>query len=661
MRIALACHNFPPEFQGGTERVVEALAKALVALGHEVVVIAGSERPHRGQDVEVEARGGIVVLRIPRHREESYGLDLRRARVLMVFENLLIEHRIEVLHVHHWSTLSVRLVRSARALGIAAVVTLHDMWTTCGRFFRRPPPGITCPVGAGRTECVPCGAIDVEVAHASVKKGIAMRDGELRQELAAAQVITAPSRACADAIAAHLPWSGSIQVIPHGLLEPVTGTRMPRREGAPFRVGTFGNLVREKGVRVLMEAMAGIPGAELHLHGPCLDPGFAEELERLAARTSVPTVFHGPYVATGRHPAEELDLAVFPSLCQETYGLVVEEALARRVPVIVSDLGALRDHIGRGGLVVEHGSVPALHEALTSIVGSPLRHAELISGIPREFATMATAARSYERIYQAGTKLAAEPARGRDRSLAHVFPPLLPKEHLVPPVLVLAAHPDDEVIACGGMLAWHAQAGHAVTVVHVTDGAKGDPAGRYADIREVRRREGREALARLGITDARSLGFVDGEVPEAVSLLGERLQELFAVLAPRTLYSFFATESHRDHRAVALATVLAAHALPAECRVLLFGVNQVVSGGTMFDVSAFMERKQHALAAFASQLAYNDFKTKILHRDHAATVNVEDKAVTHAEIFADVRPQDLVVAHGVADALAAFMAGGSRS
>ncbi len=61
----------------------------------------------------------------------------------------------------------------------------------------------------------------------------------------------------------------------------------------------------------------------------------------------------------------------------------------------------------------------------------------------------------------------------------------------------------------------------------------------------------------------------------------------------------------------------------------------------MFDVTDYMDRKQHALAAFQSQLAYNDFALKILHRDHAATVNVEDRAIQHAELFADLRPAEL--------------------
>lgn len=225
--------------------------------------------------------------------------------------------------------------------------------------------------------------------------------------------------------------------------------------------------------------------------------------------------------------------------------------------------------------------------------------------------------------------------------MRHLFPPLLPKEALEAPVLAIAAHPDDEVIACGAMLAWHARTGHAVRVVHCTDGAAGDPHGRYADIAATRRQEGREALRRLGVDDVVSLGLPDGGLPECAGDLRARLRAEIVRAAPRTLYSFFFTEAHRDHRVVARTVAACADALAPSCRVLLFGVNQVVCGGSMFDVTGLMEVKQHALAAFTSQLAYNDWRSKILGRDHAATVNVEDPAVQHAELFCDLRPSEL--------------------
>lgn len=233
----------------------------------------------------------------------------------------------------------------------------------------------------------------------------------------------------------------------------------------------------------------------------------------------------------------------------------------------------------------------------------------------------------------------------------HLFPPLLPKEALSGPVLCVVAHPDDEVIACGGMLAWHRDQGHAVTVLHMTDGGAGDPEGQHGDIKAVRREEGRAALAALGVEDIRRLDLPDGELPEHLPQMRAGLAPLLAELAPKTLYSFFFTEAHRDHRAVAKTVAGLAGELPADCRCLLFGVNQVVVGGSMFDLSAYMERKQQALACFGSQLAYNDFRQKILHRDHAATVNIEDPAIQHAELFADLPPGDLLAVEAMAEPL----------
>ena len=241
--------------------------------------------------------------------------------------------------------------------------------------------------------------------------------------------------------------------------------------------------------------------------------------------------------------------------------------------------------------------------------------------------------------------------------MKHLFPPLLAKQDLQAPVLALAAHPDDEVIACGAMLAWHRQQGHAVTVAHMTDGAQGDPSGKFGDIAGLRRSEGREALCRLGVEEMRSLGFPVGELPEKLKEISSAIGGLIDEIEPRTIYSFFFTESHRDHRAVSHALCANADRMRDDCRCLLFGVNQVVVGGSMFEVGAFMKQKQHALAAFASQLAYNNFAEKTLHRDHAATVNVEDRAVQYAELFADLRPADLQRARDLAEPLYRFLLG----
>jgi LmbE family N-acetylglucosaminyl deacetylase len=235
--------------------------------------------------------------------------------------------------------------------------------------------------------------------------------------------------------------------------------------------------------------------------------------------------------------------------------------------------------------------------------------------------------------------------------MKHRFTPLLPRDPLQGTVLVLAAPPDDEVIGAGAMLAWHARQGHEVTVVHVTDGAKGDPAAHENDICAVRRREGKEALRRLGIGEPRHWGLPDGELPEHASALQDRLEALFREVQPRTLYSFWFGEAHRDHLAVAQATAQAASALPAACRCLLYGVNHAVTGGVLFDTTDAYPAKYHALKAYASQNVYIDLPGMSEHRDRLATVNLDIEGVMYCEMFADLRPDQLPPAAQLTDAL----------
>jgi glycosyltransferase involved in cell wall biosynthesis len=395
VRIAIAVHNFPPEFTGGTEQVVLALAKAYRRKGHDVLVLAGTDASWDGREAIHEEGTGVPVVRLPRRPDEPYGLDLSRPRLVRLVDAILERERTEFLHVHHWSTLHGSLVRAAREHGIAAGVTLHDLWVGCPRFFRRPPRGIRCPAGSVREPCIECLQRDLAIPDAEMQSAIAARDAELAAELSAATFVTVPSRAARALITRHLAAPPRLTVIPHGLLQPAYAGRAVARKTGPFRIGTFGNLVPEKGVDLLVEACGGMAGIELHLFGPFLDDGFRQALSVRAATLSVHLVTHGPYGPLDPHPAASLDLAVFPSLCQETYGLVVDEALAQGVPVVVSERGALAERIGHGGIVVHGGGVEPLRIAIARVVRERGLLAALRAGVPRDLGSIDDAAQAY--------------------------------------------------------------------------------------------------------------------------------------------------------------------------------------------------------------------------------------------------------------------------
>ncbi len=408
MRIALLGNNYPPEFRGGTERVMQALARELRDLAEEVVVICGSEAglPDQDQEVIQDSDDGIPVFRIPLRDDETYDLSVPRPRVQEHVRRLLQEHRVELLHLHHWSHLSDGLLQMAKAAGVAGLCTLHDMWTSCARFFRQPPTGsgITCPTGAGREPCVQCIALDHRGGAGVIRGQLLRRDMNLGRELGAAMKVTAPSASCAVATRRHAAFVGPIQVIPHGLLQKVDQARQQEtRPRSPFRVGTFGNLGPEKGVSDLLVAMVGVSGAELFVFGHSPDAEYPATLQNQAQKLGVTLHVHGPYGdgSGAAHPADQLDLAVFFSRCEETYGLVVEEALARGTPVLVSDRGALPARVrAGGGLAVQHRDVAALHDNIQALVTNPDVYRRLRGEIPETFPTMRDAACCYRALYQ---------------------------------------------------------------------------------------------------------------------------------------------------------------------------------------------------------------------------------------------------------------------
>lgn len=127
------------------------------------------------------------------------------------------------------------------------------------------------------------------------------------------------------------------------------------------------------------------------------------------------------------------------------------------------------------------------------------------------------------------------------------------------PVLIVAAHPDDETIGAGGVLADLRD----VTVVHVTDGAPRSYPGREEYARE-RRAELLAALALAGIPGERALevGLVDQEASCDLAGVAAALAALMDRIRPATVLTHAYEGGHPDHDAVAFA-VSAARRLAA--------------------------------------------------------------------------------------------------
>ncbi len=118
------------------------------------------------------------------------------------------------------------------------------------------------------------------------------------------------------------------------------------------------------------------------------------------------------------------------------------------------------------------------------------------------------------------------------------------------PALIVAPHPDDETLGCGGTIALKRRAGADVTIVFVSDGTASH-AGRIDEpaLREMRRGEARAAGATLGVVADRLvfLGLPDGHLRSEQAALADRLAELIGQSAARQVFAPYRHDTTDDH------------------------------------------------------------------------------------------------------------------
>lgn len=164
-----------------------------------------------------------------------------------------------------------------------------------------------------------------------------------------------------------------LAVIPQFGVDPAQFAPAPIREGErPFTVGYIGRLVPEKGIDLLMRALAGWTADwRLQIVGQGPERAALERLaQTLGSADRVAFVGQIPSMDIPRF-YHQLDALVIPSRTlpnwKEQFGRVITEAMASGVPVIGSDSGAIPDVIGEAGLIVPEGDADALRAALSRL------------------------------------------------------------------------------------------------------------------------------------------------------------------------------------------------------------------------------------------------------------------------------------------------------
>jgi LmbE family N-acetylglucosaminyl deacetylase len=219
-------------------------------------------------------------------------------------------------------------------------------------------------------------------------------------------------------------------------------------------------------------------------------------------------------------------------------------------------------------------------------------------------------------------------------------------------ILVVAAHPDDEVLGCGGVMARHAAAGDEVRVIFLADGVSSR--GQDDSALQRRMRAARAAAEILGAHPPVFLGMPDNRM-DSLDLLNivQALEEHLFRINPEIIYTHSASDLNIDHRLTHQVVLTACRPQPGS-RVRAIHAFEVPSAThwasyemadafkpTRFvDISDFLETKLRALACYEEEMrpyphARSSEAIEALARFRGSTVGLKA-----AEAFVVIRQID---------------------
>ena len=315
--------------QGGVKRHAFQLAAALRELGDHVTSMGASSG--RSDDPAIHVFGGIVNIR-------SNGSDNRLAILTSPWRIRQWLHAggFDVVHVHEplcpllapWATLFA---------GTAARVATFHAYAEHEGAVPRALRWCTAPV--------------------------------VLRELDRAIAVSEPA-----ASYARFVWKRELAIIPNGITlddRPGAAATPRRDEGGPLRMLFVGHWRDErKGLSVLLDAYRALRarGTAVTLDVVGSGPTGVEPPAIEGVR------FHGE-VASERGIAERLeacDLFVAPSLGQESFGIVLLEAMAAARPIVCSEIAGFKQVVGaRNARMVTAGSVDELAAAIAQLAADP--------------------------------------------------------------------------------------------------------------------------------------------------------------------------------------------------------------------------------------------------------------------------------------------------
>ncbi|VAW53785.1 hypothetical protein MNBD_GAMMA05-1268 [hydrothermal vent metagenome] len=357
MRFCMVTTFYPPYHFGGDATYVRALSRALVARGHEVVVIhcedAYNTVSHTRASTEV-THDGITVHRL----KSRFGIlsplltqQLGQPGFKSAAIKKILNEKFDVVNFHN-----ISLVGGPSVLKLSnapvTLYTLHEHWLLCPTHIFWKNKSSACD----QPQCIRC------CLRSGIPPQLWRYTGLVKRNLANVDLMLAPSQFTAQKHR-DAGFKNNIQVLP--LFSSLSPDRPPAfKTGSKPRFIFAGRVTASKGVEAMLKIFSEMSDVELQVVG---DGDLLKQLQ-LDYVSSSHIYFMG---SVTQHELIKLyqnaTALILPSLAPETFGLTVVEAFACGIPAIVRVAGGNREIIDETGAGFVYTSDDELKSAVNKL------------------------------------------------------------------------------------------------------------------------------------------------------------------------------------------------------------------------------------------------------------------------------------------------------
>ena len=399
LRVLLVNMLFGMASFGGATMIVEDTARALQKEDIDVHIFSTirSEKIPVNDVLRYEWQGVNVISVNMCPGNEYITSDILKKTFCKALQSV----RPHVVHFHCIQGLGIGLVMECQRRGIPYVLTMHDAWWLCPRQFMLDTTNTYCAQQVVRPEtCVSrCHLHDAEV----YSRRFAINDA-----VKGAARIFAPSAFYTDFVRRNFP---SVAERCHVNKNGIRWTRVDApavpQKGDPLRLGFLGGKTAHKGYFFLAKALRALGRADFELllvdvhtafGSAAMDSQEDKELWQGLPVRILPFIQHDEMDTF----YAQIDVLLFPSLWDESFGLTVREAILHHVFVIASQCGGPCEGIvpGKNGLLFPKGDEEAFCRHLHFVLNNQERFRAYQTTDFGDIITVETQARELAEVYR---------------------------------------------------------------------------------------------------------------------------------------------------------------------------------------------------------------------------------------------------------------------